>query len=318
MIEVLIQSGTMVYEPVLTEGVTWKTERLGVAGELKFTVVPDGNLSFVEGDGVRLSQDGTALFFGFVFTKKRDKDGLISVTAYDQLRYLKNKDTYVYEGKTATEVLSMIADDFQLQVGTLEDTGYVIPSRVEENTALFDIIQNALDLTLLHSSEIYVLYDQVGKLTLENISSMLIPLVIDEETGENFSYTSTIDGDTYNKIKLSYDNEETGTRDIYIAQDSDTMNQWGILQYFDTLDADENGKVKAELLLELYNKKVRSLSISNAFGDNRIRAGCMLVVQLHLGDMVLDNLMLVEKCTHTFSESVHTMNLNLIGGEFIA
>ena len=49
---------------------------------------------------------------------------------------MKNKDTKVYEGKTAAQFIRMIAEDFSLNVGALEDTEYVIESRVEENTSL--------------------------------------------------------------------------------------------------------------------------------------------------------------------------------------
>ena len=93
------------------------------------------------------------------------KSDVIQITVYDQLYYLKNKDTYVYTNKTAADVIRMIAEDFQLNVGDLEDTGYTIGSRVEDNQTLFDIIQTALDETLKATSQMYVLYDDVGKLT---------------------------------------------------------------------------------------------------------------------------------------------------------
>ena len=48
----------------------------------------------------------------------------------------------------------MLAKDFALNVGTLEDTGYVIASRVEEDSSLFEMIENALDLTLTNTGEI--------------------------------------------------------------------------------------------------------------------------------------------------------------------
>lgn len=75
-------------------------------------------------------------FFGFVFKQQRDKGQMITVTAYDQLRYLKNKDTIVYENKTADQFVQMVAADYSLNVGMLENTKYVIESRVEENTSL--------------------------------------------------------------------------------------------------------------------------------------------------------------------------------------
>ena len=56
---------------------------------------------------------------------------MIRLTAYDQLRYMNNKDTYIYGNKTASQFLKMLAADFKLQTGEIEDTGFVIGSRIE-------------------------------------------------------------------------------------------------------------------------------------------------------------------------------------------
>lgn len=323
-VELLISdtTGKKAYFPVVEEGIEWTTERRSTPGKLTFSVLKDDIISFTEGAAVRLKVDGKPVFFGFVFTQKRDKDQIITVTAYDQLRYLNNKDTYVYENKTASQLIQMIAADFALNTGTIENTGFVIASRVEDNTSLFDMIGNALDLTLQNTKEMYVLYDDFGKLTLKALSSMYVGepgayLMIDEETGENFEYSSSIDSDTYDKIKLTYDNEKTGKREVYIAQDGEHINEWGILQYYDTLSKGENGQAKADALLQLYNKKTRTLRIVNALGDTRVRAGSMVVINLDLGDMHLKNFMLVERVTHTFRLDEHFMTLTLRGGEFV-
>jgi len=323
-IELLISdpSGNKLYMPVVEEGIEWSTERRSTPGKLTFKIINDGIIDFEEGSRVRLKVDGKEVFYGFVFTKRHDKNQIISVTAYDQLRYLNNKDTYVYENKTVAEFIQMIATDFNLKTGTLEDTKFKIASRVEDNTSLFDMIENALDLTLQNTKEMFVMFDEFGKITLKNIASMRVGeesayLLIDEETGENFEYSSSIDSDVYNKIKLSYDNEDTGKRDIYIAQDGTHMNEWGVLQYFDTLSKGENGQAKADALLKLYNKKSRNLKITNAIGDTRVRAGSLVVVSLALGDVNLKNFMLVEKVRHTFKLDQHVMDLTLRGGEFV-
>ena len=60
-----------------------------------FQVLYDNILDFSEGSPVRMKVDGDNVFFGFVFKQQRTKDKIITVTAYDQLRYLKNKDTKV-------------------------------------------------------------------------------------------------------------------------------------------------------------------------------------------------------------------------------
>ncbi|MBD5461516.1 MAG: hydrolase [Lachnospiraceae bacterium] len=318
------ENGTEIYIPAVEDGIEWSTERWGVPGKLTFKILADDILNFSEGAAVQLRVDGAKVFFGFVFTQKRDKENRISVTAYDQLRYLKNKDTYMYENQTASEVIRMIVGDFALNAGEIEDTGYVIAERSEWDTSLFDIIQNALDITLVNTRQMFVLYDDFGSLTLKNIANMYVQndngtyLMIDEDTGRNFEYTSSIDSNTYNKIKLVYDNQESGKRDVYIMQDGSNMNQWGILQYYDTLSEGENGEAKAEALLSLYNKRTRNLRITNAFGDIRVRAGSLLVVNLNLGDMKVENFMLVEKVKHTFKNEEHFMDLTLRGGEFVA
>lgn len=324
-VELLIadENGTKLYQPVLEEGIEWTTQRRSTPGKLTFSVLNDNKISFSEGSAVRFRVDGKKVFFGFVFTQKRNKKQLIDVTAYDQLRYLQNKDTYVYENKTASQLVGMLAADFSLNLGTLEDTGFVIASRIEDNTSLFDMIENALDLTLTNNKRMYVLYDDFGKLTLKNISNMYVGssgayLLIDEETGENFEYTSSIDTNTYNKIKLTYDNEDTGKRDVYITQDSSNINKWGILQYYDTLSKGENGQAKANALLSLYNAKTRNLKITGAFGDTRVRAGSMVLVNLDLGDTKVKSFMMVEKVKHRFELDAHFMDLTLRGGEFSA
>lgn len=317
-INLLIQNGDNTMIPVVEDGMQWLTERQGSPGELTFTVLKDAKLNFVEGNAVRLQVGNTGVFFGFVFKKKPNKDGTIEVTAYDQMRYLKNKDTYVYSNKRADEVIRMIAKDFGMNVGSLENTGYRIPSRIEDNVSLFDIILNAVDLTLQNNGRQYVFYDDFGKLTLKRIQSMAVNYLVDASTAEDFDYESSIDSDTYNRVKLIRENEEKGIREVFISQDSKNMNSWGVLQHFDKLEENENGKAKADALLKLYNHKNRRLSVQNALGDLRVRGGSMVVVALNLGDVVVSNMMLVEKCTHHFSKDEHFMDLTLRGGEFIA
>ncbi len=326
-VELLIanESGTKAYLPAVQEGIEWLTERRSTPGKLTFKVIKDDILDFSEGSAVRMRVNGENVFFGFVFKQQRSREKeIITVTAYDQLRYLNNKDTKIFENTTAAGIIRTIAADYSLNVGKLSPTNYKIESRVEENTSLFEMIENALDLELTNLGNMYILYDDFGKLTLKFIGDMYVGdsqsgyLCIDEETGQNYDYSSSIDDATYNRVKLTYDNDKTGKREVYIAQDGSNINKWGILQYFDTLSRGENGQSKADALLSLYNKKTRRLKIVNAIGDNRVRAGSMVLVNLDLGDIKLKNFMLVEKCRHTYKENEHWMDLTLRGGEFVA
>ena len=317
-VELWIINGTTAYQPILKSGITWDTVRYGEPSSLKFTCIKDKVLNITEGNAVKLTVDGKNIFFGFIFSVDRDKSEEISITAYDQLRYLKNKDSYIYKGKRADQVIAMIANDFSLQLGSLANTGYVIPSRVEDNKTLFDVIQSALDETLSNTTRLYVMYDDFGKITLKNTDSMLLNLLIDAETGQNYTYKSTINENTYNQVKITYDNKETGKREVYMAKDTANINKWGILQHYESVDNPQGAAAKANALLRLYNAKTRNLKIDNAFGDTRVRAGTSVVVKLDLGDVSLQNYMLVESAKHTFENDAHFMELSLRGGEFIA
>ena len=314
-LELYIENRGNVQMPLVVGSVKLESQRVGAPSKLTFSVLRDATANFVEGNVVRLTVDGKNMFYGFVFKKRRDKEHIIEVTAYDQLRYLKNKDTYRIRNETASDVIRKIAADFQLQLGNIENTSYIIPSREEDNSSLFDIIYTALELELMNTGNLYIFYDDFGRLTLRSLETMKVDLIIDEETGQNFDYKSSIDDTTYNRIKLTYDNDEIGKRDIYVAQSGDNINRWGVLQYFGTLREGENGEAKVNALLGLFNAKTRKLKIANALGDTRIRAGSMPIVDLHLGDIIVRNHLLVEKCTHTFNESEHWMDLTLRGGE---
>lgn len=315
-VELLIfHDNTAQFPPVEGEvKLVW--ERRGGAGRLSFTVCPTAELALAEGDGVRLTVDGTPMFYGFVFTRQRDRRGAVAVTAYDQLRYLKNKDTVTEEGIKASDLLKRLAADFRLNLGEVEDTGYVLETVVEENTTLLDMLQNALDETLRQTGRLYVLYDDCGKLTLKNITSMKLDILLDETTVEDMSYRSGIDGETYNKIKLSYANEDTGKRELYVAQDGEKLNQWGVLQYFEDLQTQTGAIAKAEALLALYGTPARSLTLKGALGDTRVRGGSAVAVSLALGDEEVNRYLVVNRVTHTLSGRGHRMDLDLIGGDF--
>ena len=316
--ELYIQNNGLVYEPVTKEGIEWSTERKGSPGKLTFKLFQDARLNIQEGNAVQFKVDGQNVFYGYIFKKTFDKEGIVSITCYDQLRYFKNKDNYVYKHLTAGQLLQKICDDFLLHTGVIEDTEYVIEKKSQLDKTLFDIVQSALDDTLMNIRKLFVLYDDFGRISLQNIGSMKLPILIDEETGQNFDYTSSIDAQTYNQIKLTYENKDTGKRDVYMVKDSEHINEWGILQYHESLQDGGGGVSKAEALLQLYNRKTRNLAIKDALGDVRVRAGTSPVIQLKLGDVVLNNFMVCDRVTHVFKNKEHTMDLNLLGGDFIA
>ena len=308
-----MQNSRTVYEPVTEGSITWESARRGQPGKCSFTVIPDKTLEIEEGNAVRMDVDGVTVFFGFIFERSWNSDRIMKVTAYDQIRYLKNKDSYNYENKTASEVIRMIAEDFNLQVGNLADTGYVIESRNMMDKTLLDIILDALDLTMIYSGNMFVLYDNAGKLELKNIADMKLSLTLDDETAQDYDYRISIDQNTYNQIKLYRDNQQTGTRDVFMTKHTENINRWGVLQMSESLDEGVDGQAAAERYLALYNSPTSSLSIKGAFGDTGVRAGCLVPVFLDIQEQQLKNYLLIESVTHTIDVGNHTMDLTLRG-----
>lgn len=315
-VSVVVNNGKKKFKVPVKDGMKLVWERVGTPGKLTFEAFQGKKFKITEGNEVLLIVDGKKMFYGFVFSRKMKKDGFVSYTVYDQLRYLKNKDTISYKRKRADEVVALLAAKFGMQCGKLENTGIRI-TRLEEDTELFDIIQNALDETLMLKGIPYVLYDEVGKLRLSRVGSLKVDdCLVDEDTGEDFSYTASIDNNVYNQIVLAYKNNEKGTRDLYVVRDRNKINKWGVLQYTEEIDSPDVGKLKANALLKLYGKKQRTLSISGVIGNKSVRAGSLVPVFLDLGDIRLANYMLVEKVTHTFNNRQHSMDLTVSGGDF--
>lgn len=216
---IAISTPTRCFEPPIKDEVTIEWERTNTPGKLTFTVikVAGANGSFHEGDKVYFAycpQGGTRyslMFVGYVFKKSRDKKHHIEVTCYDQLRYLKNKYSWVFSNKTASQILKSICDDYGLELGAIAGTEYYIPSIAKENAEAFDVIITALEETLANTGQMYVLSDDNGVITLQNVLNKKLNRLIDAETAQNFEYTSDIDSETYNSIVLYYKPTQTAT-----------------------------------------------------------------------------------------------------------
>lgn len=291
--------------------VSWETERTGSPGKLTFTIIKSGDLSFTEGDVVRFSVDGQLQFYGWVFTKSKNRWGEIAVTCYDRLRYLKANASYGFYGQTAGQIIQQIAADLQVDVGAIADTGYQIPSLVEEDQSCLDIIESAVQQTLLNTGNIYVFYDDGNGLALQQPSSMISNVLIGEGSLlTDYEYKTDIDSQTYNSVKLARPNEETGMADVVESQNSDTIGQWGLLRLYQTVDGDVNlaqMEAQANATLQYYNRRLRTLSVET-LGVPGLRAGMMVLMKVPgLGDINLDQYVLLEKVSHTWTNDEHTM-----------
>ena len=309
--ELLAEQDGTVFVPAALDGVTWETHRSGAPGTLTFTALEeDGAPSLREGARVSLRLDGEGLFCGYVFTRARSAGGRVEVTAYDQLRYLRSRDTLLYEGKTASALLRMLAADFRLTLGDVEETGYAIPIGAEENVPVWDMVENALDETYRATGRRYVLYDDFGKLCLKSAGSLAMPLLLDENTVSAYRCEETIDEGAYSRVRLLYEDGRRGVRQLFSGGDESLQERWGVLQYFEKLQDPTGGQSLVESILRAHSAPVTSITVTGAIGSPQVRAG----VSLHAELPPASGVFTVESARHIFSGEAHTMNLELRKG----
>lgn len=318
----LIQGNDRIYKPLIADDVHVIWERTGAPGKMTFSFADIDGMDISEGNAVAFRYRQKKVFFGYIFTLERDSDReKVSVTCYDQLRYFKNKDNFVYHAKYSDMLKNNICKKYGFRMGTIEDTGYCIPTRLEDGS-LFDICEDAASFTLLNNGKRFILFDDFGGICLRSMENMLLPILLDRDTTGKWTLKSTIDSDVANRIVLKKDNNETGVRELTIVNDGETQKKWGILVLEE--DADENSTAseiqsKAKSLLKYYNRLNKTFRAEQCIGDVRVRGGSLLPAYFDIGNgMKIQNLMIVNKVEHTFSETVHTMDLHLFGGDFSA
>lgn len=320
MLEILLdnKNGKVWDISKIVTDLSWKTNRFGQPGSLEFTLIKGAvyyqpkDFQYQNGDIIRFRYKNHNVFYGYIFSIESGLDESVKILAYDQIRYLTATDTYVFSNVTATEVIQKIAQDFNLQTGKLEDSVYRIPTMVEDNIALIDMIEKAIVYTLWHTNRHFVFFDDFGSLSLRNVEEMLVDFYIgDGSLLYDYQSKVSIDSDTYNQIKLYRDNQDTGRREVYIAQDSENIAKWGLLQLYQNVDEDKNEAQIKELLdqlITLKNRETKTLKIE-AIGDIRIRAGCYVPIVVE--EYGINQPFLVNECQHRLDGADHTMSLEL-------
>ena len=291
---------------------SWTTERTGSPGKFTFTINANGGIGFVEGDTVRFSVDGQLQFYGWVFTKQKDRYGIIDVTCYDRLRYFKAEQPYTFYDQSVSDMIRQIAADLQVDVGNVADTGYKFPSYVWEDGTCLDLIGEAVQKTLLNTGNIYVFYDDGNGVALSRPEDMISNVMIGEKSYLlDYTYKTDIDEQTYNSIKLARPNEETGRADVVVVEDSANIGQCGLLQLYQKVDENLNTaqmQARGQASLQYYNRRMRTVQVS-ALGVPGLRAGQMVLMKVPgLGDINLDQYVLLDKVSHTWENDKHTMN----------
>jgi len=302
----------------LVGNLTWTTDLAAQPGKLTFDCLEDPTIIPHYGDIIRFRYQNQNVFFGRIFTKTRNQSGRMSVVAYDQMRYLQNKDTYTFAALPSSAIFRRICQDHGLRFRVVDQSPFNVARKIHDGKSLFDIINDALERTDRDNDNArYFIRDNFGTLEHIHMNRLQTGLVFgDRSRATSFNFQGSIDSGTYNRIQLIRDASEDQRRQVIVAQHATNMRMWGKLQHHEKVDDDMNTsqmRRTADRLLRQKNRPSRSLKV-DALGDTRIQAGNGIILSIaRLRNEGLSNQqrVLVTGCSHKFSSASHIMSLTL-------
>lgn len=319
-IEIVVQNNKdgQIYDiSSLVTDISYDTSLDSQPSRLTFTYIVDALATFPAGSIVSFKIEGIGVFFGYIFKQTLTEKEKVQVIAYDQTRYLKNKDTYVFNNKNIVQIFTKLCDDFNLSYKIVDNTDYILAPRIYDNKTLYDIINWGIDETLIKTGNWYTIRDNFGTLEFVNLNSLKTDIYFgDKQSLLAYNFENSIDMNTYNQVKLIKENKETIKRELYLVKDSNNIKKWGLLQYFEKMDENANEaqiKERAEKLLKLKNRTTKTLKIE-CIGDINIKAGNGIILDiadLQEYEVERNQYFMVINCTHNFKNNQHIMNLEL-------
>ena len=281
-VDLLINDGKNWLRPQVLSGLRLQ-RAANAAAVLDFVVVKNGMLNFLEGAPVRLRLDGQTVFVGRVFSKRRRQPELIQVRAYDQLRYLQNRDCCMLRDFTPGDLLRRICSENNMQLGKVADCGLRFGAHSFDNRRYLDMLAEVLAEVWQARGRRYFVYDDCGAVCLQSCWDMRVNILLAADCIGGYEYATSIDEKTYNRVKVIYEDKRKGLRKEFVAEDGGKIADWGVLQLVSkNADAKQQTYSRARELLQLYRQRRESLLVLQAPGNIMVRGGSMVGVRLNL------------------------------------
>ena len=300
----------------LVESVQWAGRRGSPARTLTVSLLDDDGY-WHERSGIDVEQgwqcifkwNGAELFRGIFMTQGTTQKKTGKYKAYDNGIYLSNnRDTFVYESKTASQIFSDVCSRFGLPTGEVAGCSYTIPDHIKKKATGWDTIEDALSLEFDNTGARFFVVSEKGSLSLKKRKENILQWVL--ETGANitsYNFTKSIEN-VKTRIKLLSDE---GTV-LAEASDPGLEAKIGIMQEVETPDETLNSaqlKALADSLLAEKKQASRTLNLNDLIGIPEVISGVgVFVIIPHID---ISRTLYVDSDTHTFKDNLHTMSLQL-------
>lgn len=299
----------------LVEQIKWRGRKGSSARTLTVTLVDDdgykharSGIDVEQGYKCIFSYNGMELFRGIIMSQTQNTKKRMVITAYDNGIYLaNNKDTFVYENKTATDVFRDCCTRFGLEMGEVANCTYRIPELTKSKTTAFDAICDALSLDFDATGIRHYISSEKGKLNLLTRRENIFRWVI--EVGQNltgYSYTRSIE-DVKTRVKMV---SKEGTS-VAEKINSEMEQKLGIFQEVEEPDESLTEAQIKDLIQTVLGEKStpeRTLSV-DAMGIPEVISG--IGVYIIIPEIGINRVFYVDEDEHIFEDNRHEMSLKL-------
>ena len=300
----------------LCESITWAGSRNSPTRTLEFTLIDDdgykhdrAEINIEKGWHALFTYDGDELFRGIILRQTHQHSKKASYKAYDVGIYLSNnKDTWVYESKTATYIFKDVCSRLGLTVGSAASTTYTIEDLTKKKTTAWDAIEDALSLDYENTGTQHYVYAKKGKLYLVKRSENLKQWVLETDVNiAAYKYEKSFE-DIKTRIKLLSSENTT----LASATNLSLEKKIGIFQDVDTPDESlTTAQIKslAKTMLAEESAVEETLTLSRVLGQTDVISGVAVYVEIDALDIA--KTFYVDSDTHTFKGNSHLMSLTL-------
>ena len=299
----------------LVEQIQWKGRKGSSCRTLNATLIDDdgyqharSHIDVEQGNQCLFYYDGVELFRGIIMTQTQNNSKKMTFTAYDNGIYLaNNKDTFVYENKTASEIFRDCCTRFQIPIGEVAECTYKIPELTKSKTTAFDTIADALSLDFDATGIRHYITSDKGILNLTTRRENILQWVI--EVGQNISnytYSKSIES-IKTRVKMV---SKEGTT-IAEKSNSELEKKIGIFQEIEKPEESLTTAQIKDMVNSILNEKStpeRTLSLE-AIGIIEVVSG--IGVYVIIPELELSRTFYVDEDTHTFQDNFHKMSLKL-------
>lgn len=303
----------------LVQSVTWdgNIERAFRTLSVTLNNTVDGRtrrINFQNGDMIRFYNHDEELFRGRIFSFNISHSGEETFTAYDtNVYFTKSQTVRTFRNRKASDILRQLSSEFGVTIGTIEDTGFVIPRLTTEDSVvdntLFSIIKQALAITEKQTGRKFRLSNRQGRVHLEEQRNQIVREVL--ENGVNImsaDYSQSVE-DLRNRLVM-LGGADGQFREVRVNQE--LIRRFGMMQAVETytgieVSASEVKQAADELFSAM--STIDDDAAITCLGNNEIITGKSVYVIEKMTGIVGGYYVMAD--THTFGGGLHEMSLSL-------